>query len=81
MRRKKENRVTVVQLTLRLTPNEAEEITRAIHSSPEAWMGKSHFVRQAALHWARGVNSQVNAGRLGAIVKKASGMGKKAAAS
>ena len=54
----KENRQTTMRIVARVTPAEHAEVKAAIGSSLEAWMGMSHFIRMAVLHWARGVNSE-----------------------
>jgi len=45
-------------VTLRFTPDQKAVILAAIAESDKAWAGVSFHIREAVLHWARGMLSQ-----------------------
>ena len=51
-------RSTTERITIRLTPDDRTILDAAIAAGNESWRGISHHVRNAAMHWARGVISQ-----------------------
>lgn len=58
-----ETRQTTERITLRFTPDQRAVLNAAIATDPNAWMGVSHFARQAVMHWARGTLAAKRPGR------------------